>query len=105
MDNGTPDGLQPTVGKTPVRATLLDYPPSDFRVHLVERGKASRIPSDKEVIVIDVGDSAAAPHQSKRDKRYYRREAGHSVPAPHFYVGAFAASANESCSRSFAEQL
>jgi hypothetical protein len=92
-DNGTPDGLQATVGRTLVREwleqkvpTLLDYPLSDFRVHLVERGKASRIPSDKEVIVIDVGDSAAAPHQSKRDKCYYRREAGHSVPAPHFYL-------------------
>ena len=59
---------------------------NDFRVHLVERAKASRIPSDKEVFVIDIGDSAAAPHQSKRDKCYYRREAGHSVPAPHFYL-------------------
>ena len=101
MDNGTPDGLQATEGKTPLREwleqkvpTLLDYPLSDFRVHLIERGKASRIPSDKEVIVIDVGDSAAAPHQSKRDKRYYRREAGRSVPAPHF-DRAFAAAANE----------
>ena len=92
-DDGIPDGLPTTVGRTPMRewleqkvATLLDYPLSDFRVHVVARDSASRIPSDKEVIVIDVGDSAAAPHQSKRDKYYYRREAGHSVPAPHFYL-------------------
>jgi hypothetical protein len=38
------------------------------------------------VIVIDVGDSAAAPHQSKRDKIYYRREGGRSERAPHFYL-------------------
>jgi hypothetical protein len=92
-DDGTPDGLPTTVGRTPMRdwleqkvPTLLDYPLSDFRVHVVVRDNASRIPSEKEVIVIDVGDSAAAPHQSKRDKCYYRREAGHSVPAPHFYL-------------------
>jgi hypothetical protein len=38
------------------------------------------------VIVVDVGDSAAAPHQSTRDRLYYRREGGHSMPAPHFYL-------------------
>jgi hypothetical protein len=36
--------------------------------------------------VIDVGDSAAAPHQSKRDHIYYYRVGGRSVPAPHFYL-------------------
>jgi len=74
-DNGTPDGLPAAVGRA-----------SDFRVHTVIKSDPSRIPADKEVIVIDVGDSAAAPHQSKRDKIYYRREGGRSVPAPHFYL-------------------
>jgi hypothetical protein len=37
-------------------------------------------------LVIDVGDSAAAPHQSKYEKIYYRREGGRSERAPHFYL-------------------
>jgi hypothetical protein len=65
---------------------LLDYPLADFRVHTVIKSDPSRIPDGREVVVIDVGDSAAAPHQSKRDKIYYRREGGRSVPAPHFYL-------------------
>jgi hypothetical protein len=36
------------------------------------------------VIVIDVGDSAAAPHQNKRDKIYYRREGGDQPLLPIF---------------------
>jgi hypothetical protein len=92
-DDGTPDGLPPREGKTSTREwleqkipSLLDYPLADFRVHTVIRDGNSTIPGDKEVIVIDVGDSAAAPHQSTRDKIYYRREGGHSKPAPHFYL-------------------
>jgi hypothetical protein len=65
---------------------LLDYPLADFRVHTVIKSDPSRIPDGREVVVIDVGDSAAAPHQCKRDKVYYRREGGRSVPAPHFYL-------------------
>jgi predicted HTH transcriptional regulator len=86
-NDGVPDGLPPREGKTSMREwleqkipALLDYPLGDFRVHTVSRSENSRIPSDKEVIVIDVGDSAAAPHQSARDKIYYRREGGHSKP-------------------------
>jgi hypothetical protein len=92
-DDGTSDGLPPLVGRTAMRdwveqkvPQLLDYPLADFRVHTVIKGDQSRIPDSREVIVIDVGDSAAAPHQSKRDKIYYRREGGRSVPAPHFYL-------------------
>jgi hypothetical protein len=72
---------------------LLAYPLSDFRVHVVERDQhGSRIPADRDVIVIDVGDSALAPHQCVHDGgdaakyMYYMRQGGHSVPAPHFYV-------------------
>jgi hypothetical protein len=92
-DNGAPDGIPTTVGRAAIRdwieqkiPHLLDYPISDFRVHTVIKSNPSRIPADKEVIVIDVGDSAAAPHQNKRDKIYYRREGGRSVAAPHFYL-------------------
>jgi Putative DNA-binding domain len=93
QDNSTPDGLPPREGDTPIRdwleqkiPSLLDYPLTDFRVHKVIRSGESSIPSDKEVVVIDVGDSAAAPHQSSRDKTYYCREGGHSKPARHFYL-------------------
>jgi Putative DNA-binding domain len=72
---------------------LLTYPLADFRVHAVERDpKTSAIPVDRDVLVIDVGDSALAPHQCLHDGGdaikylYYMRQGGHSVPAPHFYV-------------------
>jgi hypothetical protein len=68
--------------------TLLEYPPSDFRVHRVIPAASvnSRIPSGSDVIVIDFGDSASAPHQRKSDKVYFYRAAGRSAPAPHFYL-------------------
>ncbi|MGY2983385.1 AlbA family DNA-binding domain-containing protein [Bradyrhizobium sp. USDA 4508] len=65
---------------------LLDYRLNDFRVHVVERSMPSRIPPERDVIVIDLGDSALAPHQSTRDHTYYYRSAGRSLPAPHFYL-------------------
>jgi hypothetical protein len=64
---------------------LLDYRLNDFRVHIVERSQSSRIPPERDVIVVDLGDSALAPHQSARDHTYYR-SAGRSLPAPHFYL-------------------
>jgi len=92
-DDGTLAGVQPKVGKASIRdwieqkiPHLLNYPLSDFRVHTVVKGASSRIPSDREVVVIDVGDSALAPHQSKRDYIYYYRVGGRSVPAPLFYI-------------------
>jgi hypothetical protein len=65
---------------------LLDYRLNDFRVHVVERATPSKIPLESDVIVIDLGDSALAPHQSTRDHTYYYRSAGRSLPAPHFYL-------------------
>ncbi len=93
-DDGTFDGLPlMKAGRALMRdwvemkiPSLLDYPVSDFRVHTVVPSTPSLIPAEMIVIVVDVGDSAAAPHQSKRDKIYYRREGGRSVPAPHFYL-------------------
>jgi Putative DNA-binding domain len=93
-DDGTPDGLPALIGgRTAIRdwveqkiPHLLDYTLEDFRVHTVIKSVPSRIPNGREVIVIDVGDSAVAPHQSKHDKIYYRRQGGRSERAPHFYL-------------------
>jgi hypothetical protein len=71
---------------------LVEYPLSDFRVHVAEPAMLSRIPSGRQVIVIDVGDSPLAPHQcmhgggSGSKHMYYHRRGGRSEPAPHFYV-------------------
>lgn len=58
----------------------------------MEPSVSSRIPPGKPVIVIDIGDSALAPHQcvhgggDARKYTYYYRQAGRSEPAPHFYL-------------------
>jgi len=44
---------------------------------------ASTIAARKALFVVDVPDSDRAPHQSKRDLKYYVRLAGKSHPAPH----------------------
>jgi hypothetical protein len=98
-DAGTPDGVPPLQGNTPVRdwleqkiPHLVEYPLADFRVHVVQPSVSSRIPSGKQVIVVDIGDSALAPHQcahgggDARKYTYYYRQAGRSEPAPHFYL-------------------
>jgi len=93
-DNGDFDGV-PTLrsGRTTTRdwleqkiPDLLDYRLNDFRVHEVIRGDQSNIPSGRELIVIDFGDSPLAPHQSRRHTGYFYRSAGRSIPAPHFYL-------------------
>jgi hypothetical protein len=65
---------------------LVDYRLSDFRVHVARPRIGSGIPQGRDVIVVDFGDSALAPHQSVRDHIYYYRSAGRSLPAPHFYL-------------------
>ena len=92
-DDGTFDGVAPLRGRTPTREwieqlipALLSYPLEDFRVHEVEPATPSAIPSGRVAIVIDIGDSALAPHQAVPKKCYYYREGGHSTPAPHFYL-------------------
>jgi hypothetical protein len=98
-DDGTPDGVPEVRGKIAMRdwieqimPNLVSYPLSDFRVHVVDRSAPSRIPAGRGVIVVDFGDSALAPHQcaygggSAHKYVYYYREAGRSVPAPHFYL-------------------
>jgi hypothetical protein len=98
-DVGRMDGISPTKGRTSMRdwleqkiPNLVDFPLTDFRVHELEPSLPTTIPSGRQVIVIDVGDSPSAPHQCLRGKGdiksyvYYMRQGGRSVPAPHFYV-------------------
>jgi hypothetical protein len=89
-DDGTVDGVPEMRGRTSTREwceqlipNLVSYPLQDFRVHVVEPSPQSIIPSGRVVIVIDIGDSMLAPHQSEITKVYYNRTAGHSTPAPH----------------------
>jgi len=95
QDDGTFDGVSPVTkkGKTTTREwleqkipALLDRPLQDFRVHEVVPSSPSGIPAGNVVIVIDVGDSNLAPHQSTSNHIYYFRTGGHSMPAPHFYL-------------------
>lgn len=69
---------------------LVQYPLASFRVHEVQKtGQDSTIPADKEVIVIDIGDSRLAPHQAvfpPDAPNYYYRAGGRSVIAPHHYL-------------------
>jgi hypothetical protein len=93
-DDGTFDGVPLVItGRTRTRdwleqkiPDLLDYRLGDFRVHTAIPATPTQIPANKELIIIDFGDSALAPHQSTRAHIYYYRSAGRSVPAPHFYL-------------------
>jgi hypothetical protein len=93
-DDGIPDGVpQIFSGRTSTRVWLeqkipefLDYRLADFRVHTVIAATPSVIPAGREILVVDIGDSALAPHQSRRHLQYFYRSAGHSIPAPHFYL-------------------
>lgn len=90
---GLPDGLPRQVGGADMRdwieqkvPSLLDHELQDFRVHEVQPALLSRIPSGLGVFVIDIGDSALAPHMSRRDHVHYHRQGGRSVPASAFYL-------------------
>jgi hypothetical protein len=93
-DDGTFDGVPAMLsGRTSTREwleqilpDLFDYRLNDFRVHNVIRSEPSKIPMGRELIVIDFGDSALAPHQSRRHTTYFYRAGGHSVSTPHFYL-------------------
>jgi hypothetical protein len=94
-DDGSFDGVERLTkkGKTTTRdwleqiiPNLLVFPLQQFRVHEVEAGDPSNIPMGRVVIAVDVGDSTLAPHQVEDTKVYYYRQAGRSLPAPHFYL-------------------
>jgi hypothetical protein len=93
-DDGTFDGVPAVItGRTKTRdwleqkiPDLLDYRLGDFRVHTAILSAPTQIQAGRELIVIDFGDSALAPHQSTKTHTYYYRSAGRAVPAPHFYL-------------------
>lgn len=92
-DDGTFSGVLANQGKTSTKdwleqkiPTLVSYPLVSFRVHTVIASSPTSIPVGKVLIVVEVGDSPAAPHQSVRDCKYYHRIGGRSEPAKHFYV-------------------
>jgi hypothetical protein len=93
-DDGTFDGVDKIKkGRVTTRdwleqtiPNLLVFPLQQFRVHEVEASNPSAVPAGKVVIVVDVGDSTLAPHQADESKVYYFRQAGRSLPAPHFYL-------------------
>lgn len=94
-DDGTFDGVTPTQKNTPTREfleqivpNLVDYPLATFRVHEVIPDEKTEIPQGKVIIVIDIGNSHHAPHQTKHNKTYYYRPGGKSEPAPHFFLEA-----------------
>ncbi len=64
--------------------TLMEFEIVGFNVHeVLAKSSGSNIANGKGLFVIEVPDSERAPHQSKRDCRYYVRLAGKSSPAPH----------------------
>ncbi len=98
-DDGKIDGVSQHRGRADMRSWLeqiiphlVSHPINDFRVHVVQRASPSRIPVDRDLIVVDIGDSYLAPHQCVVEGKsvsmytYYYRKAGRSEPAPHFYL-------------------
>jgi hypothetical protein len=93
-DTGTVDnrGVARSVkGRQPTREwledvipTLTEYEIVGFNVYeIVPKASGSALAVDKSLYIVDVPDSDRAPHQSKRDQKYYVRLAGKSHPAPH----------------------
>lgn len=90
-NDGTPDGVPAQVGSTSTRdwleqqiPNLIEPPLHEFRIHNVEKAAQSKIPSGREVIIIDVEDSLEI--RQANDCVYYYRAGGRSVPAKHSYL-------------------
>jgi hypothetical protein len=63
---------------------LTDFEIIGFNVHEIKlKPSGSTILPDRSLFVVDIPDSERAPHQSKRDLKYYIRLAGKSHPASH----------------------
>src|ERR1043165_6738328 len=65
---------------------LVTYGLQDFSVHEVVPDAPLEIPLNHVVIVIDIGDSPQAPHQTAHTKDYYYRAGGRSEKAQHHYL-------------------
>jgi hypothetical protein len=93
-NNGTVDGggvALSVKGKQSTKEWLEDVIPKltefeivGFNVYPIPpKPDMSSIDPGKALFVVDVPDSDRAPHQSKRDLKYYVRLAGKSAPASH----------------------
>jgi predicted HTH transcriptional regulator len=84
VDNGgvarSVKGRQPTRERLEdVIPTLTEYEIVGFNVYeIVPKASGSALAVDKSLYIVDVPDSDRAPHQSKRDQKYYVRLAGKS---------------------------
>lgn len=66
---------------------LTDFEIVGFNVYEIPpKAAGSSLAPDKSIYIVDVPDSERAPHQSKRDLRYYVRLGGNSQPASHRMV-------------------
>src|SRR5262249_34675564 len=64
--------------------TLTEYEIVGVNVYeILEGSQSSTIAAGKALYVVDIPDSERAPHQSKRDGRYYVRLGSKSQPASH----------------------
>ncbi len=67
--------------------SLTDYEILGVNVYeITGKGSKAQIQSGKALYVVDIPDSERAPHQSRRDWRYYVRLGSKSQPAPHRLV-------------------
>jgi hypothetical protein len=94
-NDGRVEGVETARGRTSTRDWLeqivpdcVNPPLTDFRVHTVEPAADTSIPQGRVIVAIDIAESAHAPHQAEVQRVYFYRQAGHSVPAPHFYLEA-----------------
>ncbi len=63
---------------------LTEYEIVGFNVYeVVARDGSSTIGPEMALYIVDIPDSDRAPHQSKRDHKYYVRLGGKSLPASH----------------------
>jgi len=60
----------------------VDVAIQDFTIHKIPIASQP----DECIYVVRIGDSQAAPHQSRHDTQYFYRLDGQSKPAPHFHV-------------------
>jgi hypothetical protein len=96
-DAGTADSggvARPVKGRRSTKEWLEDVIPNltDFEIagvnvyEIPPKATGSALGADKALYIVDVPDSERAPHQSKRDLKYYVRLGGKSQPASHRLV-------------------
>lgn len=69
-----------------VVAEAVDPPVRGFRVHQIDLPGEPELDPERCLLVIDIEDSDAAPHQCRSPINYYYRVGSESKPAPHFQL-------------------